>query len=102
MKTNRNKLPMMSVSGRVDHPSLSGDGHWVGFDGYGRIAMSVGGIVYNYALLDSCMGSPEIILSPEYRSKIQEINKTVLSCPLPVSAIKHVFSLGRHRERLAL
>lgn len=56
MKTNRNKLPMMSVSGRVDHPSLSGDGHWVGFDGYGRIAMSVGGIVYNYALLDSCMG----------------------------------------------
>ena len=57
MKTNRNKLPMMSVSGRVDHPSLSGDGHWVGFDGYGRIAMSVGGIVYNYALLDSWAGT---------------------------------------------
>ena len=50
MKTNREKLPMMSVSGSVDHPGLHGDGYWVGYDGYGRIAMSVGGIVYNYAL----------------------------------------------------
>ena len=56
MKINREQLPMMSVLGEVDHPSLSGDGHWVGHDGYGRIAMSVGGIVYNYALLDRCMG----------------------------------------------
>ena len=47
MKINREQLPMMSVLGEVDHPSLSGDGHWVGHDGYGRIAMSVGGIVYN-------------------------------------------------------
>ena len=47
MKTNREKLPMMSVSGSVDHPGLHGDGYWVGYDGYGRIAMSVGGIVYN-------------------------------------------------------
>lgn len=56
MKTNINQLPIMSVIGNVDHPTLSGDGHWVGYDGYGRIAMSVGGIVYNYALLDHCMG----------------------------------------------
>ena len=56
MKTNREKLPMMSVSGSVDHPGLHGDGYWVGYDGYGRIAMSVGGIVYNYSLLDPCMG----------------------------------------------
>lgn len=56
MKINREQLPMMSVLGEVDHPSLSGDGHWIGHDGYGRIAMSVGGIVYNYALLDRCMG----------------------------------------------
>lgn len=56
MKTNRNQLPIMSVIGNVDHPTLSGDGHWVGYDGYGRIAMSVGGIVYNYSLLDPCMG----------------------------------------------
>ena len=53
MKINREQLPMMSVLGEIDHPSLSGDGHWVGHDGYGRIAMSVGGIVYNYALLVS-------------------------------------------------
>lgn len=46
---------MMSVAGQVDHPGLHGDGYWVGYDGYGRIAMSVGGIVYNYQLLDSCM-----------------------------------------------
>ena len=56
MKTNRKQLPMMSVSGSVDHPGLHGDGYWVGYDGYGRIAMSVGGIVYNHALLDPCMG----------------------------------------------
>ena len=56
MKTNINQLPIMSVIGNVDHPTLSGDGHWVGYDGYGRIAMSVGGIVYNYSLLDPCMG----------------------------------------------
>lgn len=56
MKTNIDHLPIMSISGNVDHPTLSGDGHWVGYDGYGRIAMSVGGIVYNYAMLDSCMG----------------------------------------------
>ena len=53
MKTNRKQLPMMSVSGSVDHPGLHGDGYWVGYDGYGRIAMSVGGIVYNHALLES-------------------------------------------------
>lgn len=56
MKINREQLPMMSVLGNVDHPSLSNDGHWVGHDGFGRISMSVGGIVYNYALLDRCMG----------------------------------------------
>ncbi len=56
MKTNINQLSIMSVIGNVDHPTLSGDGHWVGYDGYGRIAMSVGGIVYNYSLLDPCMG----------------------------------------------
>lgn len=56
MKTNREHLPMMSVQGTVDHPGMSGNGYRVGFDGFGRIPMATGGIVYNYKIGDSCMG----------------------------------------------
>ena len=56
MKTNKNCLPIMSVQGCVDHPGLKGDGYWVGYDGWGRISMSVGGITYNYKIGDCCMG----------------------------------------------
>ncbi|WP_416326025.1 DUF4438 domain-containing protein [[Eubacterium] hominis] len=56
MKTNRKHLAMMSVQGKVDHPSLSGNGYRVGYDGWGRITMGVGGITYNYKIGDGCMG----------------------------------------------
>ena len=56
MKTNREKLVMMSVQGKVDHPGLKGNGYRVGYDGKGRILSAVGGIVYNYKIGDSCMG----------------------------------------------
>ena len=56
MKTNREKLVMMSVQGKVDHPGLKGNGYRVGYDGKGRIPIAVGGIVYNYKIGDSCMG----------------------------------------------
>ena len=56
MKTNKESLVMMSVQGGVDHPSLSGNGYYVGYDGRGRITVGVGGITYNYKIGDFCMG----------------------------------------------
>ena len=55
MKTNEEKLVMQSMQGAVHHPTASGDGYWVGFDGKGRIPLGVGGITYNFKLGDSCM-----------------------------------------------
>lgn len=46
---------MMSVQGKVDHPGMAGSGYRVGYDGFGRIPMAVGGITYNYKIGDSCM-----------------------------------------------
>lgn len=81
MKTNREHLPIMSVMGSVDHPTLSNDGHWVGYDGYGRIAMSVGGIVYNYALLDCCMGIAGDHIEPgvSIKNSTDKQNKALMS-----------------------
>lgn len=55
MKTNEGKLVIQSMQGAVHHPTASGDGYWVGFDGKGRIPMGVGGITYNFKIGDSCM-----------------------------------------------
>ena len=56
MKTNKTALAMMSVQGKVDHPGMNHACYRVGFDGFGRIPMATGGIVYNYKIGDSCMG----------------------------------------------
>ena len=56
MKLNKENLVMMSVQGKVDHPGMNSHAYRVGYDGYGRIPMAVGGIVYNYKIGDSCMG----------------------------------------------
>ncbi len=56
MKTNEKLLVMQSVSGRIHHPTLTGSGHWVGHDGYGRICIGTGGITYNFKIGDQCMG----------------------------------------------
>ena len=42
MKTNKEHLVMMSVQASVDHPTMSGSGYRVGYDGYGRITMATG------------------------------------------------------------
>lgn len=55
MKTNQAKLVMQSVQGGIHHPTMSGSGHWVGYDGIGRITYGVGGITYNYKIKDNCM-----------------------------------------------
>lgn len=56
MNTNINQLIMQSMQGIIHHPTLKGDGYWVGFDGKGRIPMGVGGITYNAQIGDCCMG----------------------------------------------
>lgn len=56
MKINKEQLVMMSVQGKVDHPGMAGNAYRVGFDGFGRIPMAVGGITYNYKIGDRCMG----------------------------------------------
>lgn len=55
MKTNKEKLAVISVQGNIDHPTMSKDGYWVGYDGYGRICVGPGGITYNYKIGDVCM-----------------------------------------------
>lgn len=54
MRTNRDKLVKMAVNGNVDHPRMGR--FYVGYDGKGRIPVGTGGIVYNYAIGDRCMG----------------------------------------------
>lgn len=54
MKTNKEKLVMQSLQGRIHHPTRNG--HYAGYDGKVRIVPGVGGITYNYAIGDSCMG----------------------------------------------
>ncbi|MFV0381918.1 MAG: DUF4438 domain-containing protein [Breznakia sp.] len=54
MKTNEEKLVMLSLLGSIHHPS--GGDYYVGHDGIGRILPGVGGITYNYKIGDTCMG----------------------------------------------
>ena len=56
MKLNEKQLVMQSVQGRIHHPTMSGNGYRVGYDGIGRIPMATGGITYNFAVGDCCMG----------------------------------------------
>lgn len=55
MKTNKEHLVIQSVCGRIHHPTMHGSGHWVGYDGFGRIPVGPGGITYNYKIGDGCM-----------------------------------------------
>lgn len=46
----------MGVNGQIDHPRMGV--FRVGYDGKGRLPVGTGGIVYNYAIGDSCMNLP--------------------------------------------
>lgn len=54
MRTNKEKLVMQSLQGKVHHPRTNG--YRVGFDNAGRIVPGTGGITYNFHIGDSCMG----------------------------------------------
>jgi len=55
LKTNQNKLPIVSVSGRVWHPKGGAPGR-VTVDGDVVWLTATGGIVYNAKIGDTCMG----------------------------------------------
>ncbi|NBK97037.1 MAG: DUF4438 domain-containing protein [Erysipelotrichia bacterium] len=55
MKTNKEKIVMQSLQGKIHHPRHNG-GYRVGYDNMGRIIPGTGGITYNFAIGDCCMG----------------------------------------------
>lgn len=55
MKTNKEKLVQIAVSGQIHSPTLSYPGYYTGHDGTGHIVPGTGGITYNFRIGDSCM-----------------------------------------------
>lgn len=55
LRTNRDKLPVISVLGEVSHP-MQRQPYRVGFDGVPRVVTGTGGIIYNLRIGDSAMG----------------------------------------------
>lgn len=53
MQTNQNKLVIQALSGRIHHPTTSGQR--VGFDGKGVLLPGVGGITYNFQIGDNAI-----------------------------------------------
>lgn len=56
IRTNKDKLPIVSVCGQTQHPTAKYPGYYVGYDGQGRILAGTGGITYNYFIGDICTG----------------------------------------------
>ncbi len=54
MKTNKSKVVMQSLQGKIHHPVHNG-GYRTGFDNQGRIIPATGGITYNFQTGDCCM-----------------------------------------------
>lgn len=54
IKTNKEKLVMQSVGGRI-HSPIVGSPYRIERDGIGRILPATGGITYNFQIGDSCM-----------------------------------------------
>lgn len=53
MQTNEKNLVIQAVTGRIHHPTVTGQR--VGFDGKGVLLPGVGGITYNFQIGDNCM-----------------------------------------------
>ena len=64
LKTNADKLPIISLTAKVEHPKMKLPGYYVGYDGRGRILCGTGGITYNYAIGDKCCAIPGDHIEP--------------------------------------
>ena len=83
LKTNADKLPIISVAGVVWHPKLGGRAR-VNVDGQAYFLPSVGGITYNVKIGDPCLGWAADHLEPgvSTRHKDNDHNSSyqMLSC----------------------
>ena len=83
LRTNKDKLPIMSVSGVVWHPKLGGRAR-VNVDGQAYFLTATGGIVYNVKIGDPCLGWAADHLEPgvSTRHKDNDHNSSyqMLSC----------------------
>lgn len=83
LKTNKDKLPMISVSGVVWHPKGGGAGR-VSVDGQVLWLTGVGGIVYNAKIGDPCIGWAADHLEPgvttRHKEDKQNESYNILSC----------------------
>lgn len=84
LKTNREKLVMQSVQGKIHSPIMGGNPYKISHDGRPMILHGTGGITYNYQIGDSCMDLVGDHVEPgvSVRNEEQAENKAlmVLSC----------------------
>ena len=69
LKTNKDKLVVQSVQGKVHHPTMGSTIYRVGYDGIPRVLPAVGGITYSHFIGDSCMGIVGDHIEPGVSSK---------------------------------
>ena len=84
LKTNKEKLVMQSVQGKIHSPIMGGNPYKISNDGRPMILHGTGGITYNYQIGDSCMDLVGDHVEPgvSMRNEEQAENKAlmVLSC----------------------
>ena len=84
LKTNREKLVMQSVQGKIHSPLMGGNPYKISNEGKPMILHGTGGITYNYQIGDSCMDLVGDHVEPgvSVRNEEQAENKAlmVLSC----------------------
>ncbi len=56
VKTNRDRLVMLSVQGEISHPDTWAKSYDVGYDGVARVLPGTGGITYNVRVGDRALG----------------------------------------------
>lgn len=74
LKTNRDKLPVVSVLGEVSHP-LQRQPYRVGFDGVPRVVTGTGGIIYNLRIGDAAQGWVGDHVEPGVSSKNKDADQ---------------------------
>ncbi|NMA86913.1 MAG: DUF4438 domain-containing protein [Tissierellia bacterium] len=84
LKTNREKLVMQSVQGKIHSPLMGGNPYKISNEGKPMILHGTGGITYNYQIGDCCMDLVGDHVEPgvSMRNEEQAENKAlmVLSC----------------------
>lgn len=83
LKTNRDRLVMLSVQGEISHPGMRAP-YRNGFDGVNRVVPGTGGITYNVRVGDSCFGLAADHVEPAVSSKnkdeVANMSYNTLSC----------------------